>query len=363
MHYKLFIPGPVEVSPKTYQALATPVFGHRSSDFVELYQSLQPGLKKLFHTENPVFISTSSAWGVMEGCIRNLVSKRVLNCMSGAFSDKWFDVSKRCGKEASPLKFEWGQAVDPEAIRKELATGQYDTLTLVHNETSTGTMNPLPEIMSVLQEFPDVISIVDAVSSLSAVPIKMDEWGIDVLLTGSQKALALPPGMALFSVSQRALKHAATLKGRGYYFDFLEFLKNHERGMTPSTPVLPLIFGLRSTLEDIRAEGLENRYARHARLNAKVHKWVKKHGFALFPDPAYASKTLSCIRNTLDLDIAALNKALKTRFNCVIDEGYGKLKGKAFRISNMGNETDQTISELLDNLDTLVDEFTPGINL
>lgn len=359
MPYKLFIPGPVEVSPKTYKALTQPVFGHRSPEFVELYQSIQPDLQKLFYTENPVFISTSSAWGVMEGCIRNLVGKQVLNCMSGAFSDKWFDISQRCGKPASPLKFEWGQPVDPEAIRKELATNRYDTLTLIHNETSTGTMNPLSEIMEVVREFPDVLSIVDCVSSFSAVPIKMDELGIDVLLTGSQKALALPPGMALFSVSERALTHAATIPGRGYYFDFVEFLKNHEKGMTPSTPVIPLIFGLRSILEDIRSEGLENRYARHARLNKKVHQWVEKQGLRLLPDPAYASKTLSCIRNTLNLDIPALNETLKKRFNCVIDGGYGKIKGTTFRISNMGNETDETIGELLNNLDTLIDAFKP----
>lgn len=351
MSYQLFIPGPVEVAPKTYQALTTPVFGHRSSDFVALYRSIQPRLQQLFYTQDPVFISTSSAWGIMEGCIRNLVEKRVLNCMCGAFSDKWHDVSKRCGKPASPLQFEWGHPVDPEAIRKELTTGQYDALTLVHNETSTGTMSPLPEIMEVVCAFPEVLSIVDAVSSLSAVPIEKDAWGIDVLLTGSQKALALPPGMSLFSVSQRALKRAATLEGRGYYFDFMEFLKNHEKGMTPSTPVIPLIFSLRSVLDDIFSEGLENRYARHDRLNQHVCDWAEKQGLTLFPHPRYASKTLSCIRNTRNLDIAALNQALKERFQFVIDEGYGKLKHKTFRISNMGNAP---VGELLHHLDALI---------
>lgn len=354
MSYKLFIPGPVEVSPKTYQAMTTPVFGHRSPDFVELYQSVQPSLQKLFGTQDPVYLSTSSAWGVMEGAVRNVVQKKVLNVCSGAFSDKWFDVSRRSGKAAEALSYEWGAPVDPEDVGKKLATGEFDAITLIHNETSTGTMNPLPEIMEVVRQFPEVISIVDCVSSFSAVPLPKDELGIDVLLCGTQKALALPPGLALCSVSERARRRAGQVGGRGYYFDFLEFQKNHEKGMTPSTPVIPLIFALKSKCEDIFAEGLEARYARHARLNGLVHAWVDKHGFELLPPRAFASKTLSCVKNPGHLDIPAINRELKARHNCVIDGGYGKIKGKTFRISNMGDETDETISTLLGQLDELV---------
>jgi len=358
MSYKLYIPGPIDVSEETYAAMTTPVIGHRSQDFVDLYQSVQPGLQKLFGTEDPVFISTSSAWGVMEGSLRNVTQKKVLNCMCGAFSDKWFNVSERCGKEAGALQVEWGKHIDPEDLRKELSSGEYDSVTLVHNETSTGVMNPLPEIMAVLREFPDVISIVDTVSSCSAVPIPKDELGIDVLLTGSQKALALPPGMALFSVNQRALDRAANVNDRGYYFDFHEFLNNHEKGMTPSTPVIPHIYGLRHQLGVFEKEGLENRYARHAELNGMVREWVKRNGFELLPEEQYASKSLSCVKNTREIDIPELNRLLKDRHNCVIDGGYGKLKGKTFRISNMGNETKETIGELLSNLDGLVEELT-----
>ena len=337
--------------------MTTPVFGHRSKDFVELYQSVQPGLQTLFATQDPVYISTSSAWGVMEGAVRNLTQKKVLNCMAGAFSDKWYDVSLRAGKEATALQFEWGCPVDPEAIRKELSTGAYDTITLVHNETSTGTMSSLPDIMAVLKEFPDVISVVDTVSSFTAVPILKDELGVDVILTGSQKALAMPPGLALITVSERARQRAATTEGRGYYFDFLEFHKNHEKGMTPSTPVIPLIHALKSKIEDILEEGLEARYARHERLNNLTRAWVEKNGFELLPAPEYGSKSLCCVKNTRDVDIAQLNALLKERYNCVIDGGYGKLKGKTFRISNMGDETDETITELLGNLDTLLEEI------
>lgn len=351
MSYKLYIPGPVEVSAKTYAALTTPVVGHRSTDFVKLYHAVQPGLQKLFFTKDPVFISTSSAWGVMEGAIRNLVQKKVLNVCSGAFSDKWYDVSLRCGKAADKLQYEWGTPVDPDDLRARLASGEFDVVTLIHNETSTGTMNPLAEIMAVLRDFPDVISVVDTVSSFTALPIEKDALGIDVMLTGSQKALALPPGMALFSVSERALARAKSTEGRGYYFDFIEFLANHEKGMTPSTPVIPHIYALQSKLEDIFNEGLETRYARHERLNKCVHQWIDKYQLDTLPPRAYASKSLSCVKNTLQWDLAALNSHLKKVFNCVIDGGYGKIKGSTFRISNMGDETDATIGALLQNLD------------
>src|SRR6476620_4514223 len=239
---RLFIPGPVEVSEKTLKAMCQPMIGHRGSDFKELYRELQPGLKTLFGTERPVFLSTSSAWGVMEGAIRNLVGHKVLNCMCGAFSDKWFDVSKRCGKAAAALQVNWGDPILPEIIEERLSSGGFDALTLIHNETSCGVRNPLPEIAGVVRKFSEVMFIVDIVSSFSTERISMDALGIDVLLAGSQKALALPPGLALFSVSERALRRAETISDRGYYFDFVEFAKNHEQHMTPSTPAIPLIY-------------------------------------------------------------------------------------------------------------------------
>ncbi|MCB1124190.1 MAG: alanine--glyoxylate aminotransferase family protein [Verrucomicrobiae bacterium] len=331
------------------------MIGHRSPEFVELYQSIQPDLQKLFYTSDPVYISTSSAWGVMEGALRNVVQKGVLNCMSGAFSDKWFDVSQRCGKEAKALSYEWGIAVKPEDIRRELETGAFDALTLIHNETSTGTMNPLEEIMEVLKDFPDVISIVDTVSSFSAMPIEKDKLGIDVMLTGSQKALALPPGMALLSVSQRALDRAANVPDRGYYFDFHEFQSNHEKGMTPSTPVISHIFALKQQLASIQAEGLENRYARHRHLNSIVREWVASKGLKLFPEPGYASISLCCVANDGSLDVSAMNKFLRSSHNAQMDQGYGKIKGKTFRINNMGNETEATITEYLGFLDEAIE--------
>ncbi len=360
MSYKLFIPGPVAVSEKTLRAMTQPLVGHRSSDFVSLYQSLQPELQALFFTQDPVYLSTSSAWGVMEGALRNVVQKKVLCCMNGAFSDKWLDVAQRCGLAAGALRFEWGQPVDPAALRRELATGQYDALTLIHNETSCGCMSDLAAVMAVVREFPGVISIIDTISSFSALAIRKDALGIDIMIAGSQKALALPPGLTPFAVSARALERAAATPGRGYYFDLLEFQRNHANGMTPSTPVIPLIYALQSKLEDIRSEGLETRYARHARLNQTVQAWGRARGFTLFPAAGYGSVTLNCFNNNLGYDLAALNKLLKSKHHLVIDGGYGKLKGKAFRISNMGDETDATIAALLQSLDSALAE-TPRL--
>lgn len=350
-HDKLFIPGPVEVSPKTWAAFSRPMIGHRGEPFKKLYAGIHPRLQELFGTAQPVFLSTSSAWGVMEAANRNVVRKRVLSCMCGAFSDKWLDVARRCGKAAEPLQVEWGKHIDPAALDGQLSTGRFDTVTLIHNETSTGVMNPLREICEVLRRHPDVVLIVDTVSSFSAVPIAMDELGIDVLITGSQKALALPPGLALFSASDKAFARAAENTDRGYYFDFLEFKKQQEGNMTPSTPSVAHIHALESKLDDIFTEGLEQRYARHVWTNALVHDWVRSRGFDFFSEEGYASVTLTCVANSREVDVAKLVRKMRERHHIVIDGGYGKLKSQTFRLSNMGDETEETVSHLLACLD------------
>src|SRR5438093_5076825 len=245
-HDKLFIPGPVEVSEKTWKAFARPLIGHRSEDFKNLYREIHPKLQTLFGTKQPVFLSTSSAWGVMEASIRNLVDRGVLCCMCGAFSDKWFDVAKRSGKNAEPLQVEWGKHIGPKVIDEKLATGKFDTVTLIHSETSTGVMNPLPEICCTLAKYPEVLLIVDTVSSFSGVKIEMDALGIDVMLAGAQKALALPPGFSLFSASEKAFARAEGIPNRGFYFDFLEFRKERAEWLTPSTPSIEHIQELQS---------------------------------------------------------------------------------------------------------------------
>jgi len=354
-HVKLHIPGPVEVSEKTFKAFCSPMIGHRGQGFKDLYAKIQPQLQQLLYTKQLVYISTSSAWGVMEGAIRNLVSKKVLNCMCGAFSDKWLDVSKRCGKPAEALQVDWGSPIRAAQIDAKLATGQFDALTVIHNETSTGVMSPLAEIAALKKKYPDVMFIVDAVSSMSATKIDFDALGIDVLLAGTQKAFALPPGTAVFVCSPAALAKAATIKDRGYYFDFVEFQKNAEQSMTPSTPSIGHVYALASKLEDIFAEGLEARYARHKKLAEMTRAWAAKHGFTLFPEKGFESVTLTCVNNGAKpggrtVDVAKLQKLVKDQ-GFLIDGGYGKIKGTTFRISNMGDETEATMNQLYAALD------------
>ncbi len=354
-HVKLHIPGPVEVSEKTFRAFCSPMIGHRGQGFKDLYAKIQPQLQSLLSTKQLVYLSTSSAWGVMEGAIRNLVAKKVLNCMCGAFSDKWLDVSQRCGKQAEGLKVEWGSPIRAAQIDAKLATGQFDALTLIHNETSTGTMSPLAEIAALKRKYPDVMFIVDSVSSMSAVKIEFDALGLDVLLAGTQKAFALPPGLAVFTCSPAALAKAASAKDRGYYFDFVEFQKNAEGNMTPSTPSIGHVYALASKLDDIFTEGLEARYARHTKLAQMTRDWATRHGFTLFPEKGFESVTLTCINNGAKpggriVDVAKLQKLVKDQ-GFLIDGGYGKIKGTTFRISNMGDETEATMNQLYAALD------------
>jgi aspartate aminotransferase-like enzyme len=360
-HVKLHIPGPVEVSEKTFKAFCSPMIGHRGQGFKDLYAKIQPQLQQLLYTKQLVFISTSSAWGVMEGAIRNLVSKKVLNGMCGAFSDKWNDVSKRCGKQAEALQVDWGSPIRAEAIDKKLATGQFDALTVIHNETSTGVMSPLAEIAALKKKYPDVMFIVDAVSSMSATKIEFDALGIDVLLAGTQKAFALPPGTAIFAASPAALAKAATATDRGYYFDFVEFQKNAGQSMTPSTPSIGHVFALSSKLDDFFAEGLENRFARHKKTNQMTRDWAAKHGFTLFPEKGFESVTLTCVNNGAKpggrtVDVPKLQKLAKDQ-GFLIDGGYGKIKGKTFRISNMGDETETTMGQLFAALDNAMKQL------
>ena len=351
---RLYNPGPINVSDDTFNAMGAAMIGHRGNDFVKLYEDIHPKLQALFGTEGPVYLSTSSAWGVMEAAVRNLTQKKVLNCCNGAFSDKWLNVSERCGIEAEALTAEWGSPISPSRLNEMLSKGEFDLVTLVHNETSTGVMNPLNEIAEVVSQYPDVLLVVDTVSSFSAAPINTSDNGIDVVLTGSQKALALPPGLALFTVSEKALERAKKIPNRGYYFDFLEFQKNWEKMMTPSTPCISLIYGLQHQLNKIFKEGLDERYARHIQLNSMVHDWVEKHNFQHFAPEGYRSKSLTCVANNLNIDVPSWISSMREKHALIINGGYGKIKGTTFRISNMGDETRESITSMLDAItDTL----------
>ncbi|MCX6868695.1 MAG: alanine--glyoxylate aminotransferase family protein [Verrucomicrobia bacterium] len=351
---KLFIPGPIDVSKETFAAMCQPMIGHRGGEFEALYASTQPGLQELGGTTRPFFLSTSSAWGVMEAALRNLCAKKVLTLCCGAFSDKWYDVAQRNGLQAEKIQVEWGDAISPAAVRAKLEEGGFDLVTLIHNETSTGVMNDLAGIAKVVKSFPGILLVVDTVSSFSAVPIAMDELGIDVLLAGVQKALALPPGLAVFACSEAAIERAQSLPNRGYYFDFIEFAKNAAKNNTPSTPAISLIFGLQHILAVIAAEGLKKRFARHASNNALIHAWGARHGFKNFAPAGNQSLTLTCFHTPAGFDQATFIKTLKSKHGFIINGGYGKIKGLTFRISNMGNETTATMNELIAAMDDVL---------
>jgi len=353
MHKKLFIPGPVEINPEILQAMATPMIGHRMPEYAQLHKRVTDKLKRVMCTDDRVFLATSSAFGVMEGAVRNLVGKRCANFCNGAFSDKWHGVTLSCGKEADAFKVAWGEPITPELVDQALATGKYDAITLIHNETSTGVMSPLAEIARVLKKYPDVVSIVDTVSSMSALKIPVKEMGIDCCIFGVQKAFALPPGLAVFSASQRALDRAKTVPGRGYYFDFLEFAAADEKDNTPSTPCISQIFAMDCQLDRMLAEGLENRWQRHADLAEYVRGWVTAQGFGLFVAEPYRSVTLTCAANERNTDLSALKKRLSER-GFAFDDGYGKLKGKTFRIAHMGDMQLKDLKELTDEMERVL---------
>ncbi len=351
---KLFIPGPIDVSKETYAAMCQPMIGHRGAEFEALYASVQPGLQQLAGTTRPFYLSTSSAWGVMEAALKNLCAKKALNLCCGAFSDKWNGVAKSMGIPADKIQVEWGQAISPESVREKLSEGGYDLVTLIHNETSTGVMNDLAAIAKVVKSFPDVLLVVDSVSSFSATAIEMDALGIDVLLAGVQKALALPPGLTVFSLSADAVERAAAMPNRGYYFDFMEFVKNGEKNNTPSTPAISLIYGLQHILSTIATEGLDNRFARHKANNRMIHEWGARHGFKNFAPNGNQSVSLTCFHTPEGFDQSSFIKTLKAKHGFVINGGYGKIKGITFRISNMGNETRETMQELIDAMDDVL---------
>ncbi len=356
MYKKLFIPGPVPVHPDILAAMATPMIGHRMKEYAELHGRVTSRLKQVLLTQSKVFLATSSAFGVMEGAIRNLVGKRCANFCNGAFSDKWHDVTLRCGKQADAIRFEWGRPVTPEAVEKALSTGNYDSMTLIHNETSTGVMSPLREIADVMRSFPDVMFIVDTVSSMSALKIPVDALGIDSCIFGVQKAFALPPGLTVFTASERALRRAAAMEGRGYYFDYLEFDASDAKDNTPSTPCISQIYAMDRQLERMFAEGLETRWERHRDLAGYVRGWLTSRGFELFPEAGYESLTLTCARNTRGVDLAVLKKRL-AEAGFAFDDGYGKIKGQTFRIAHMGDMTKNDLDDLFSAIIAIMPEL------
>lgn len=352
-HSKLFVPGPTEVRPEVLQAMATPQIYHRAPEFSDLYADIQGKLKRLLFTEGAVFLFTSSSTGAMEAAVQNCVKKKCLNLVNGAFSLRWHEITVGCGIPCEALQVPWNVAIKPQMVEEKLRTGQFDAVTLVYNETSTGLMNPLPEIAAVVKRYPDVLLLVDAVSAMGGVKIEVDKLGLDVCLAGVQKCMALPAGLAISTVSDRALARAKEPPSRSYYWSYTEMLKYHKKNQTPATPSIPHLFALNTQLDAMFEEGLDHRFARHDAMAQAVQEWALAH-FAMYPEKGYWSKTVSCIANTRGISVDALSEELVRDHGVLISEGYGELKGKTFRIAHMGDLTVPDVRGLLGTIDAIL---------
>ncbi len=353
---RMFVPGPVDVDPEVLQAMTKPMLPHRSKEYEEIHRRAAEKAQKVFYTQFRVFLGTHSGSGMQEAGIRNFANKDILCCTSGAFSERWYQCAVANGKQADRLDAEWGKAIRPDRLQDALKKKHYESITIVHNETSTGVENPVKELCKVLHEVsPDTIIMVDAVSSLGGVKIEMDAWGIDFLLTSSQKCFALPPGLSMAGVSDRALKKAESVENRGWYFDLLLLEKHRLKDSTPMTPVLPLIYALDFQLDRMFAEGLDARFQRHAAMSQKVYDWSIAHGLKPYPEDDCRSKTVVTVNNDKKWVIGDLNKFLLQK-GMRIANGYGAIKDVTFRVATMGETSLQDVDNLLSALEEFMQQ-------
>jgi len=349
---RFFLPGPTYVRPDVREAMTHPAIGHRGPEFKALYASLAPRLQTVLRTRGEVLLATGSATLVMESAVVSTVESSVLNLTCGAFSERWHQICLSWGKEADKVAVPWGEAVDPDLVRAALRRRRYEAVTVVHNETSTGVLNPLVEISRVVREESDAVLLVDTVSSLGGAPVETDDWELDVVLAGVQKAMALPPALIVFTLSERAAARAESVPHRGFYTDFLRYRDKHRQGGTPTTPAIPVVFALDRQLDRIVGEGMEARWERHRRLQARTAAWAADRGFARAAQAGYASPTVSCLRPPPEsLTAPQLVTALAAR-GWVIGGGYGAWKPTTIRIGHMGEIREDD----LDNLFTEIDD-------
>jgi aspartate aminotransferase-like enzyme len=355
---RFFLPGPTEVRPEILAAMAGPMIGHRGSGMSAIFAEIDPVLRAVFRTSRPVYVSSSSATGLMEGSIRNGVRRRALSLVNGAFSQRYRDLVADCGREVETYEVPPGRCHDPEEVHRRLSAGGFDAVTVVHSETSTGVLNPLPEIAEAVRRAEtetggEILLLVDGVTSVGGGAVEAEGWGLDFLLTGSQKAVALPPGLAFGAASERMLRRAGTLSGRGQYFDLLEFDTFWKKHQTPTTPALSLVYALLAQARRIAAEGVDARAERHLAMTRRCHEWVMEtgpcRGLSLFAPEGCRSLTVTCIG--VDGPVAApeIVKRLAGR-GWTIGGGYGKLKETTIRIGHMGDHT-------VDGLDALLKEI------
>ena len=351
---RFFLPGPTEVRPSILQAMLQPMIGHRGKGMEDLIARIEPDLQYVFRTARPVYVASSSATGLMEGAIRNGVRSRVLCLVNGAFSDRFFQIARACGVEAEALTVPLGQIHTPEMLATALKGGKFDAVTVVHSETSTGALNPIAELTRVTHDAGDVAILVDSVSGMAGAPVETDAWELDFVLTGSQKAFAIPAGLAFAAARDNVIERAKAKKDRGIYFDLIEYDKSIRKNQTPNTPALSLFYALAAQLTDIRRETIEGRWERHAIMARRTWEWVDEMrdagiGISILAPEGARSPTVTCISLPSSHNGGKVTAAMKAR-GYVVSAGYGELKDTGIRIGHMGDHTLDELNALLDTL-------------
>jgi aspartate aminotransferase-like enzyme len=342
---RYFVPGPVYVLEATRQAMLGPVVGHRSAEFKPIYARITERLKPVFRTSRDCMMATSSSTLLMEAALVSLTRSDVLHLVNGSFSERWRDIGRSLGRDSDEISVPWGEAVPPELVRAALRRKRYEAVTMAHSETSTGTLNPVAEIARVVRAESDALVLVDAVSSLAGARLETDAWGLDFAFAGSQKGLAAPPGLAVFSFSERAECAAEAIPHRGYYGDLLRYRDKHREGGPITTAAVSIAYALDAQLERIEAEGLEARWRRHAAMLEQTTAWAAAEGFGFAVAAEARSPTVSCLRPPDGIEAARLVAKLKER-GFTLGGGYGPWKSSTFRIGHMGEVQPDDVAEL-----------------
>lgn len=324
------------------------MINHRGPEFAALQGDILARLKPIFGTTGDVVILTASGTGALEAAVVNTLSPgdRVLAVSVGVFGDRFRSIAETYGADVTPLAVPWGQAADPVAVRRALAEhGPFKAVLLTHNETSTGITNDLEALARVVHET-DALVLVDAISSLASIPVEADARGCDVVVAGSQKGLMTPPGLAFAAIGPRAWDAHKLARMPRFYWDFASYKSAAEKGQTPATPAITLMYGLQAALDLLDAERLDNVYARHRALAASVREGVQELGLELFADPAHASETVTAVKAPNDLDIKRLQEILR-QDGQILAGGQGSLAGKIFRIGHLGQLNQADVDLLL----------------
>lgn len=354
MTVNLRIPGPTPCPPDVLEACGRQMINHRGPEFADMIARMTAKLQKLFQTRYDVFILTCAGTGVMEAAIVNTLSPgdKVLNVSIGVFGNRFAQIAEAYGARVTRLDVEWGKAADPEEVARAVqADPELKAVLVTHNETSTGVTNDLGAIAKAIRRVrPDILILVDAVSSLGAIPLPIDEWDLDVVVTGSQKGWMVPPGLGFVAVSPRAWQAHEKAKMPRFYFDFSKAKDYLQRGQTPWTPAVSVFFGLDLALEKLEAEGLESIFARHRRVADLTRQGVKSLGLELFADESVASDTVTAVKVPDGVEGARLTKLMREEHGVVLAGGQTTLAGKIFRVGHLGWVSEADIKATIDAL-------------